>query len=107
MANPLFLGAVGALCGFAMLQLLLRQYFENTDVLQRNWLYLSILATFTAGESLLKKRHDPCIFLVFQRRHLKMHKQYAKTVRMVVTENDHAGVKGTRVTTCFVTAHAP
>ena len=44
-----------------------------------------MLATLTAGESLLKVRHMSCIFHAFQRTHLQMHKQYANKVSMVVT----------------------
>ena len=65
MRNSLFLPAVGAL-------LLFRQCSVNGDVLRGHWLYSSMFATLTVGESLLKKRHIPCIFLAFQRRHLQM-----------------------------------
>lgn len=85
MRNSLFLAPVGVVDAFGILSLLLRQCCLNPDVLQGQWLYFSILATFTLGESLLKKRDISCIFLAFQRRDLQMYKQYAKTVRMLVT----------------------
>ena len=88
-----FLGALESSYSSGMSHLLLRQYYRNRDGLKGNWCYLSILATFTAGESLLKKRYVTCIILAFQRRHFEMYKQYGKTVRIVVTENDHAGLK--------------
>lgn len=65
-----------------------------------------MLATLTVGESLLKKRHIPCIFLAFQRRQLQMYKQYAKTVSMPVTKNEERVVKTTRVSSSFLSAHA-
>ena len=86
MRNSLFLAAVGAVDTFRILSLLLRQCSGNPDVLQGQWLYLSMLATFTVGESLLKKSHIPCIFLAFQCRDLEMYKHYANTVRIVLTE---------------------
>ena len=73
MRNSLFSAAVGAVDAFRILLLPLRQCSGNPDVLQGQWLYLCMLATFTVGESLLKKGHIPCIFLGFQRRDLEMY----------------------------------
>ena len=107
MPNSFYLAAVGPLDGFGILSLLLRECSLNPEVLQGHWLYFSILATLTLGESLLKKRDIPCIFLAFQRRDLQMYKQYAKTVRMLVTENEQGVLKATRLNSTFVSAHAP
>ena len=84
MRNSLFLAPVGVVDAFGILSLLLRQCSGNPDVLQGHRFYFSILATFTVGESLLKKGHIPCIFLAFQRRDLQMYKQYANTVSIIV-----------------------
>ena len=107
MRNTFFLAALGAVDAFCILSLPLRQCCLNPDVLQGHWLYFSMLATLTVGESLLKKRHIPCIFLAFQRRHFQMYKQYAKTVRMPVTKNEQRVLKPTTVSSSFLSAHAP
>ena len=106
MRNSLLLPAVGAVDALRILSLLFRECSLNADGLRGHWLYSSILATLTVGESLLKKRRIPCIFLAFQRRHLPMYKQYAKTVRMPVTKNEQRVVKPTRVSSGFLSAHA-
>lgn len=46
-------------------------------------------------------------YLAFQRRDLQMYKQYAKTVRIPLTENEQGLLKRTRLTSSFVSAHAP
>lgn len=89
----------------AMMLLVLR-HSHLRGVFRGNWQYLSVLAMFTTGESLLKIRYITCTFLVFQCRHLEMHKQYCKTVTIVVAKYDNAAVKGMRLITTFVTTHA-
>ena len=64
MRDSLFLPAVGAVDALRILSLLFRHCSLNADVLRGHWLYSSMLATVTVGESLLKKRHIPCIFLL-------------------------------------------
>ena len=107
MGNCLFLGALGTVYAFRILSLAVRQCCVNPEVLQGHWLYFPMLATLTVGESLLKKRHIPCIFLPFQRRHLQMYKQYTKTMRMPVTKNEKCVIKPTRVSSSFLSADAP
>ena len=72
MRNSFFLGSGGPFDTFGILSLPLAQCCVNVDVFEGDWLYFCILATLTVGESLLKKRRIPCIFVPFQRRHLQM-----------------------------------
>lgn len=107
MGNCFFLAALGAVYAFRILSLPLLQCCVNPDVLQGHWLYFPMLATLTLGESLLKERHIPCIFLPFQRTDLEMYKHYTKTMRIPVTKNEKRVIKPSRVSSSFVSAHAP
>ena len=106
MPNSFYLAAMGPVEASCILLFVLQQCSLNPNVSQGHWLYFSTLATFALGQSLLKKRDIPCIFVAFQRRDLQMYKQYANTVRMLVTDNEQGVLKGTTVTTTFVTANA-
>ena len=92
-AGSLFLGPLGGQGTFAILVLLLRQYYRKRDVLWANWTYMWVLATFRMGESPLKLTCINACTPGFHSTELKLQKQGLSVMLILVAKFGKAGLK--------------
>ena len=105
-AESPFLGPLGGQGTFAILVLLLRQYYRKRDVLWANWTYMWVLATFRMGESPLKLTCINACTPGFHSTELKLQKQGLSVMLILVAKFGKAGLKRFQVTGSLVFAHA-